>query len=387
MKRSPLFQIYFVYHESDASDVLPYKTALTRAFEYIRPDRTASDLDPIPDVWERVQFRSISDGAAWSEAEAADDPAIPTLFVVMVTEMLVNDTTMRDILDAIAALLPLRLDEGNCELLAYSLSQQAKKKVPPAFASRQVESLERLGEDRIAPHKLGLVALHRARMLMGETRRSEKLRIFISHAKFDGIFLAQSIKSAIDQVPELSVWYDAKDIEGGSDWLTGIQDAASTCVFIAVRTNTYEQRKICREEFMLALLNGVPIVVVDALMQPVSDSSPLPFSAVPNVRIQDGNTYRVLLTTLREHLRLLLMQASALELTSSGLRPRVWPRLPSPAAIRKAWTASNTNEFWLVPKALCYDAEFLELRDWLVASKARIALDHLETFRPPPSLS
>jgi hypothetical protein len=44
------------------------------------------------------------------------------------------------------------------------------------------------------------------------------------------------------------------------------------------------------------------------------------------------------------------------------------------------------NEFWLVPKALCYDAEFLELRDWLAASKARIALDHLETFRPPPSL-
>ena len=138
---------------------------------------------------------------------------------------------------------------------------------------------------------------------------------------------------------------------------------------------------------MSALLNGVPIVVVDALMQPVSDSSPLPFSAVPNVRIPDGNTYRVLLTALREHLRLLLMQASAFEMTSSGVRPRVWPRLPSPATIRKAWAASKSDEFWLVPKALCYDAEFLELRDWLVASKARIALDHLETFRPIPALA
>jgi hypothetical protein len=222
---------------------------------------------------------------------------------------------------------------------------------------------------------------------MGETRRSERLRIFISHAKFDGIFLAQSLKFAIDQISELSAWYDAEDIEGGSDWLTAIQDAASTCIFIAVRTNTYEQRKICRDEFMVAVMNGVPIVVVDALTQPVSDSSPLPFSAVPNVRIPDGNTYRVLLTTLREHLRLLLMQASAVELSSTGLRPRVWPRLPSPAAIRKAWAASSVNEFWLVPKALCYDAEFLELRDWLVASKARIALDQLETFRPPPSLT
>jgi hypothetical protein len=129
-------------------------------------------------------------------------------------------------------------------------------------------------------------------------------------------------------------------------WLTAIQDAASTCVFIAVRTNTDEQRKICRDEFMVALMNGVPIVVVDALTQAVSDSSPLPFSAVPNVRIPDGNTYRVLPTTLREHLRLLLMRASALELTSTGLRPRVWPRLPSPAAIRKAWAASSVSFGW-----------------------------------------
>jgi hypothetical protein len=387
MKRSPLFQIYFIYHAADALDVLPYEPALVRAFEYIQPDRTASDLDPIPDVWERVQFRAIPDGVAWSEAEGVDNPAIPALFVVMVTEKLVSDPTMRDILDAIATLLPKRPEDGNCDLLAYSLSQQAMSKVPPVFAKRQVKSMEHLGEHRIAPHKLGLVALHRARMLMGETRRSERLRIFISHAKFDGIFLAQSLKFAIDQISELSAWYDAEDIEGGSDWLTAIQDAASTCIFIAVRTNTYEQRKICRDEFMVAVMNGVPIVVVDALTQPVSDSSPLPFSAVPNVRIPDGNTYRVLLTTLREHLRLLLMQASAVELSSTGLRPRVWPRLPSPAAIRKAWAASSVNEFWLVPKALCYDAEFLELRDWLVASKARIALDQLETFRPPPSLT
>src|ERR1700730_7368110 len=135
-----------------------------------------------------------------------------------------------------------------------------------------------LAKHRIAPHKLGLVALHRARLLMGETRRSEKLRIFISHAKFDGIFLALSIKSAIEQISELSAWYDAEDIEGGSAWQTAIEDAASACVLIAVRTNTYELRKVCRNEFMYALLNGVPIVVVDALMQPVSDSCPLPFS-------------------------------------------------------------------------------------------------------------
>jgi hypothetical protein len=141
MKRSPLFQIYFIYHAADALDVLPYEPALVRAFEYIQPDRTASDLDPIPDVWERVQFRAIPDGVAWSEAEGVDNPAIPALFVVMVTEKLVSDPTMRDILDAIATLLPKRPEDGNCDLLAYSLSQQAMSKVPPVFAKRQVKSM------------------------------------------------------------------------------------------------------------------------------------------------------------------------------------------------------------------------------------------------------
>jgi hypothetical protein len=216
MKRSPLFQIYFVYHKEDDPYISPYRSALSHAFEYVQPDRMASDLDLIPDVWERVQLRSIADGPAWSEAESRDDPAIPILFVVMITETLVKDATMQGVLDAIAALLPRRPEDGNCDLLAYSFSQQTIGRVPPVFAQRQVQSLEHLGEHRIAPHKLGLVALHRARLLMGETRRSEKLRIFISHAKFDGIFLALSIKSAIDQISELSAWYDAEDIEGGS---------------------------------------------------------------------------------------------------------------------------------------------------------------------------
>jgi hypothetical protein len=38
MKQSPLFQIYFIYHEADALDVLPYEPALVRAFEYIQSD-------------------------------------------------------------------------------------------------------------------------------------------------------------------------------------------------------------------------------------------------------------------------------------------------------------------------------------------------------------
>lgn len=385
--KSPLLKVLFIYHEGDHLHVLQHDGALRKAFEYLRPDRSTSDLDEVPDVWERVSLKAITNQAAWEDEEKEDFGSVPTLFVVIVTEKLVGDTVMKAALHTIGSLIPSRPQEGNCDLLAYSLSDIALDSLPDIFRRRQVKPNATLGEGRIAPHKLGLIALHRARLLLGETRDSEKLKMFISHAKLDGIFLAQALKHSIDSIPELSAWYDADDIRSGSDFLIEIQDSAASCIFIAVRTNAYDQRKICREEFMTALLHGVPIVVVDALMQPVSDASPLPFSAVPNVRIPDGNTYRVLLVTLREHLKLLLMRASATERAGLNSNFRVWPRLPSPAAAKRAWLRLQpASQFWLVPRALCYDAEFLELRDWLLGSQSGIEIDHLESFRPTPSI-
>lgn len=383
--KPPLLKVLLIYHEADHLSVLHHDGALRKAFEHLRPDHSTSDLDEVPDVWERVSLRPITNHAAWQAEEQEDSGGVPTLFVVIVTEKLVDDEGMNQALQMIGGLIPVRQQAGNCDLLAYSLSEIAMKKLPDTFRRRQVSSPGQLGEGRIAPHKIALIALHRARLLLGETRGSEKLKMFISHAKLDGIFLAQALKHNIDSIPELSAWYDADDISSGSDFRDEIEAAAASCILIAVRTNAYDQRRICREEFMTALLQGVPIVVVDALMQPVSDASPLPFSAVPNVRIPDGNTYRVLLVTLREHLKLLLMRASATERVGLDSNFRVWPRLPTPAAAKRA--SQSAPQFWLVPRALCYDAEFLEIRDWLLGSQSGIQIEHLESFRFSPAMS
>lgn len=387
MTRPPLFKVYFLYHGPDLPDIRRHQAEVEKAFEWVRQDRSVSDLDEVPDVWERVRFKSIPDKATWEAEECMDAFPIPTLFVVMVTDAMASDPGMREVLDSIATLMPKPPESATCDLLAFSFSSLALGKLPPLFSKRQVGLEANLGESRIAPHKLGLIALHRARPLLGAKLKPKDLKIFISHAKSDGIFLAISLKESIEKVPELDPWYDASDIGNGSDWISGILDAASSCIFLAVRTNAYEQRKICREEFMTALLHGVPIVVVDALMEPISDSSPLPYSCVPNVRVPDGNTYRILRVMLREHLRVLLMQAMALELLPPGFSTRVWPRLPSPAAVKRACSAGKAENYWLVPKALCYDAEFLELRDRLATGELAISLEHLETFRPLPVIS
>lgn len=386
MKKPPLLSLYCIYHGEDERHVRRYVNAIGNAFERNRYDSHTSDLERIPHVQERVHFRAIVSGEDWKSRAWKDDRSIPALFVVIVTEKLVRDPGLRDLLDTIALLIPERTAESNCDLLCYSLSEIAMGQLPGIFGKRQVKNIADLGEYRIAPHKLGLVALHRSRLLLGLSGQSDTLKIFISHAKHDGIFFAHALKNSIEQTPELNAWYDAQDIKNGSDWNAQIIEAASNAVFIAIRTNAYEQRSVCREEFMTAFNHGVPIVVVDALMTPISDSSALPFASVPNVRIPDGNTNRVLREMLREHLRILLLQAAAAE-KSPDKKLRVWPRLPSPAAIRTATVAEPDRNCWLLPKALCYDSEFLELRDWLASIGSPVTLEHLETFRPPPTLT
>lgn len=230
------------------------------------------------------------------------------------------------------------------------------------------------------PHTLALLALHRARLLLGA--EPDTLRLFISHAKADGLFLAHSLRSLISEVPELDKWYDADDIESGGDWSEEIEAAAANSVLVAIRTDAYEQSAWCRREFETALAHGVPIVVVDALLRPTITGSSLPFAAMPTVRIPDGNTHRVLTAALREHLRLLLVRTLVTDRVPKDAKVqwRVWPRLPTLGAFQRHGDALATPEFWLVPQVLGATADFNAARDWLAAAKSPIRLESVDGF-------
>jgi hypothetical protein len=180
----------------------------------------------------------------------------------------------------------------------------------------------------------------------------------------------------------LEKWYDADDIQSGGDWSEEIEAAASTSVFIAIRTEGYDQSPWCQREFETALAHGVPILVVDALLRPTITASPLPYAAMPTVRIPDGNTLRVLVAALREHLRLLLVETlvadQAAGIPSSAWR--VWPRLPTLSCIQRRSAALKTREFWLLPQASQTTAEFNAARDWLATAQSQLSLEAVDTF-------
>jgi hypothetical protein len=104
---------------------------------------------------------------------------------------------------------------------------------------------------------------------------------------------------------------------------------------------------------------------------------------MPNIRIPDGNTHRVLAAALREHLRLLLVETLVADQTSpelpSGLW-RVWPRLPMLSAIRQRAAALKDREFWLLPQALQATVEFTAARDWLTTTESLLRLEAVDSF-------
>jgi hypothetical protein len=293
-----------------------------------------------------------------------------------------EDVTWDLPLKILASALPKKSDQGMRNVLCFASSEEAQSHLPGGLRERQAPESSVLGERRMRSHTLALLALHRARMLLGTDPKGNKLRLFISHAKADGLFLADSVRSLIDKVPELEKWYDADALPSGENWSDEIEAAASTSVFLAIRTEGYEQSSVCRREFETALTYGVPIIVVDALLRPTITASTLPFAAMPTVRIPDGNIHRVILAALREHLRILLVETFVSDQMPKGpgSQWRVWPRLPTLGAIQRRAAIVNDREFWLIPSTFQATIEFNAIRNWLITEQSLLALDFVDNF-------
>ena len=194
--------------------------------------------------------------------------------------------------------------------------------IPPS--SRDVAIQEERGrlEAAIAPVVTALEAMERGRSALTNGSFEDRdglthgvLKLFISHAKEDGIVVARSLMGVLQQLKEscdghsgFEYFYDAEHIRPGSDWKEVLETEAQNCVLIALRTRAYESRYWCRREFLLAESNGVPIIEVDLRNEQYQDSSLLPFDVVPTIRVQDGNLVRVVLHAMAAHLRVLRVQ-------------------------------------------------------------------------------
>ena len=211
-------------------------------------------------------------------------------------------------------------------------------------------------EQAFVPVVTALQTMERARSLLAariagkpDGASSGVLKLFISHAKADGVAMAKSLIAVLRQLQEadstgrgFEYFYDAEHIAPGTVWREVLEAQASTSVLIALRTEAYESRYWCRREFLLAESNGMPIVAVDLRRELYHDSALLPFEGVPSLRVHDGNLVRVVLHAMATHLRALRVASGLV----STVRPtvKVLPHRPTVYSLARAARSAGVEQ-------------------------------------------
>lgn len=196
----PLFNVVVLHHVADPTAAARVK-ALRQAFEIPAPETDAPWFATEPDPWTYVSCAAYSDPAEFERR--ASEISKRALFVILVTEKMVDDPAWGESLNILALTLPRKADQDTRNALCFATFEAAQDKLPGRLRERQAPESSVLGERRLRPHTLALLALHRARLLLGAEPNRNKLTLFISHAKAHGLFLAHSLRSLIQEVPEL----------------------------------------------------------------------------------------------------------------------------------------------------------------------------------------
>lgn len=91
----------------------------------------------------------------------------------------------------------------------------------------------------------------------------DKMKIFISHSKKDGKYIAMQIKEFIDSDLKLSNFFDEIDIQNSDNWQTSLRENIKDRLFLYILTDFYGHTKWTKQELIWAKELKVPIIGVD----------------------------------------------------------------------------------------------------------------------------
>jgi len=346
MPASAPLQLLIFRHPADA-DAAPYEEAIVRAFQggkdaggYLA---TGEDL--------QIQLQVFSGMPPHLAAQLLDGFDHTLTLVIIDAEFLRNgDAALWDWLGA--CWQHIDSSNGRHAILAVPMEERLGDQFVrknDALQSLQVRAVQELGERAIRPALLALRVLHECRLLLAaavSTATSSGaptgfLRLFISHAKADGLPLALALKHQIASIPWLRSFYDADDLPPGSNWQRELERGVGSSLIVMLRTEIYESRTWCQQEVRWADEYATPAVLVEARTGLNHPGGFLPLDRVPSARIPDGNLLRILYLALREGLRFLLFARRVEAMKQTGQLPtplelRVFSFAPSMPALMRA---------------------------------------------------
>ncbi|HIF00284.1 MAG TPA: hypothetical protein EYG03_27290 [Planctomycetes bacterium] len=155
-------------------------------------------------------------------AEQHLNGALHTFVVVLANSDLARDKDYHEWLGQ--ALKLVQESDGRHRLLVLAETELTVEDfiaVRSRLSSAQFLPCHELGEQAVRPAHLGLIVLNEAGRLVRrhiKARNAAKSQLFISHAKKDGLPLAQARLNQLDQLPNISSFYDARSLNLADNW-------------------------------------------------------------------------------------------------------------------------------------------------------------------------
>lgn len=279
----------------------------------------------------------------WSQAnnrspEGVAAGGLHTVLVVFATNTLLADNAFMAWIDGLCAVLARRRSEHAVLIIQLDADWSRTSALLPNAWTSGIE-LAQLGEYSIRDTVFALMTLNAGLRALteGSAFLQPTVKLFVSHAKLDGQPLARAIASWIEAIPDCEGFYDADDIPPGADFAAILEREATSCILIVLRTGVYETREWCVRELTWADQYACPYITVDLRNRLFEAASTLPFHNGPEVRIPDGNLFRVIFAALREGLRarihVRIVQALIDEAQISRDRAHVLVRRPTSDAL------------------------------------------------------
>jgi len=188
---------------------------------------------------------------------------------------------------------------------AYNLSDKiAKKNYIRLYEMDNYQKKEQCLIFYIA-HELcrTLYGINRISEVNTELVSHSPVKLFISHAKEDGLEIAKKLNEFIQNDTPLDTFFDANDITVGYDFEKEIKGNIDGSVLLVVHSDKYSSREWCRKEILIAKRYNRPIVILNTLKAGENRSFPY-MSNVRTIRISDPVNYENIITkTLIETLK------------------------------------------------------------------------------------
>ena len=353
-----------LFRHTDDLDVLPYEEAIVRAFQGGK--EAGGYLASGEDLG--IQLEVFCAAPELDVAKTLDS-FCHTLTVVLIDRALL-DKAGDALWDWLAECWTYtNASNGRHTMLAVPMDERVGDQFSgkrSAFDTLQVRQVYELGERAIRPAMLALRLLHECRVLLAAVLppapggKAGYLRLFISHAKIDGLPLAHALKHQIEALGWLEDFYDADDLPTGRDWQRELEQGVGSSLIVMLRSEVYDSRYWCQQEVLWADEYATPAVLVDARTGLNHPASFLPFERVPTARIPDGNLVRILFLALREGLRFLHFRRRVEQMKEDGEIPspaelRVFSFPPSMSALLRACRSlANSKEPTTTPRLILY---------------------------------